>query len=286
MSFKVGFLNFNRDRSDQTGSARIRSQNLITYEPEWEEFVTGKKYDAVIFQKYYWHDYAKLYDGIKILDICDPDWLSGVASVDIVRFLEYMDGIVANTQATAEYILKICDKPVIVIPDRHDIAQFKQEKIHKGIAKSVIWFGYAHNAHVLKPYVSKLQDLGLELTIMSNEFKSVASYGSTEYKDHEHYVNWPKTLTEVNEELIRHDFVLLPSSRKIQDQYKSNNKSTHAWALGLPVAQWGDDIERFMDAEQRNKEKAEKMLQTRKDYDCILSCKEYKDFIWKLKNSK
>lgn len=281
----VGFISFDRDRNDKTGSARIRVHNLVKYEPSFERFAAGKKYEAVVFQKYYWLDYAQLFDGVKILDVCDPDWLQGNNATQVKQMIEYCDGIVANTDATAEYIKLITDKPVKVIPDRHDMAIFKEKKIHKGTAKSVVWFGYSHNAHVLELYVPKLLEMGLKLTIISDKHVSAAKL-SPEYKAMENFVKWPDTIEEVNKELIKHDFALLPVRRRPQEQYKSNNKNTHAWAVGLPVANWGDDIDRLMDEAERIKDQEEHFESTKRDYDCKLSVQDLKDFINEIKDTK
>lgn len=280
---KVGFLVFDRDRSQQSGSARIRAANLIKYAPNYEMFQTGIKYDVVIFQKYYWHDYAKLYKGLKILDICDPDWLQGSPNMELVRLLEHMDGVVANTEATADYMRKLTSKPIVVIPDRHDMALMRERKIHKGRAKRVLWFGYSHNAHVLKLYIPKLMELGLHLTIISEKFVSPSGHTHSEFKQFEHWVKWPGSIEAVNKEMLKCDFALLPASRKPQDQYKSNNKTTHAWSIGLPVAHWGDDIDRLMEEQARKAEAELHYNLTHIDYDCKNSVNELDRFIEQLK---
>lgn len=276
---KVGFLTFDRDRQDKTGSARIRAGNLIKYELDFELFKTGRKYDAVVFQKYYWYDYARLYDGIKILDICDPDWLVGGKDLEIVRMIEDMDGVVANTEATAKYIRKLTDKPVIVVEDRHDIAEMKERKIHKGRAKSVVWFGYSHNSQVLRPYIPKLVEEGLDLIIIADKHVTISGHQYSYFKNHEHFVKWPAKMSDVNKEMLKADFALLPKSRRPFDQYKSNNKTTHCLAIGLPVAVWGDDIDRFLNEEERIKETEESYDIIRDKYDCRRSADEYRDFI-------
>lgn len=281
----VGFVTFDRDRKEKTGSARIRAHNLIDYSGnEFEEFVVGKKYDAVVYQKNYWYDHAEVYQGIKILDICDPDWLAGQTTIEIVRFINLMTGIVANTDKMADYIKKLTDKPVTVIEDRHDMASMKQERIHKGEAKSVIWFGYSHNAKRLKDFIPALTKLGLKITIMSNEYVSLSDHGNEDFKDNENFVYWPDTIEKVNLEIIKHDICLLPTSKRWSEQYKSNNKTTHAWALGMPVANYTEDLERFMNEDERNMEKELRMAKTRKDYDCKISVNEYKAFIGNLRD--
>lgn len=274
---KVGFLPFDRDRSDNTGSTRIRVTNLVNNCPDFEVFKVGQKYDAVVFQKYYWHDYAAIYPGIKILDVCDPDWLTGV--VEFKRMLTLVDGVVCNTEATAEQIRKYTDRPVVVIEDRHDMKYVKGKKQHKGRAKSCVWFGYSHNASVLKPYVPKLLEHGLRLTIISEKFVTISGGQNQEFKGHEDFVKWPSSLELVNNELLRHDFALLPTRRKPQEQYKSNNKDTHALALGLPVAHWGDEIDALIEEKARIDDQNANYERIRVEYDCKKSVEQYLDFI-------
>lgn len=283
----TGFLSFDKDRQgDKTGSARIRVYNLLKYNPNFKEWTVGEKYDAVVFQKYYWTEYAAEFPGIKILDVCDPDWLTGATSAPVVEMLQYVDGVVANTEATAAYMRKLTTKPVIVIADRHDMAVFKEQKQHAGRAKSVIWFGYSHNASVLVPYIMKLQEHGLKLTIMAEKFVSAAGRFHPDFKDQESFVQWPSSISEVNKEMIKHDFALLPTRRRPQEQYKSNNKVTHAWAVGLPVAEWGDEIDKFMDPVARIQDQGEHFELAREDYDCKRSVEQMERFILELKNGR
>ncbi len=281
----VGFITFDHDRRDKTGSARIRAYNLIKYDKDFHVFSSGPKYDAVVFQKNYWVEYAELFDGIKILDMCDPDWLSGSNAIQFRRMLNAVDGVVANTQVTADYIKMLTNKPVIVIPDRHDTDIFKEKKVHKGRAKSVVWFGYSHNATVLEMYIPKLEEMGLELTIVSEKHVSVCR-NHREFREHEHFVKWPDSIEQVNLELVKHDFALLPRRRRVYEQYKSNNKVTQAWALGLPVAEWGDDIDKFIDAEARIEDQNLHFEQTKKNYNCKLSVIELRAFLDKIAKAK
>ena len=65
------------------GSSRIRARWLLPYWPEAQLYQMGRKYAVMIFQKAYFMEYLKAYDGIKILDLCDPDWLEGKKVVEI-----------------------------------------------------------------------------------------------------------------------------------------------------------------------------------------------------------
>jgi len=163
---KIGFLLFEKIHGKKNlGSSRIRGHWIVKNWDEAELFEQGKKYDAIVFQKVYWSNYLKAYDGIKVLDICDPDWLD---TAPIIEPLKYFDGVVTSTIALAEEMKKFTDKPVKFIPDRQDLEFHNVRKVHKGRAKKVIWFGYSHNAKTLDVTLSTLKKYGLKLTVLSN----------------------------------------------------------------------------------------------------------------------
>lgn len=284
---KVGFLTFDRDKGGSAGSSRIRALNLIKYDKNFELLKAGVKYDAVVFQKYYWVEYAELYQGVKILDVCDPDWLVGESTLPFRRMVEAVDAIVCNTEATADYLRLLTDKPVMVIKDRHDVSLMKCKKVHKGEAKSAIWFGYSHNASVLKPYIPKLLSHGIKLTIMAEKFVTVCDTVTNEpFKEYERFKQWPETIGQVNKEMLKHNFALLPKRRKIYDQYKSDNKTTHALMVGLPVAEWGDDIDLLISESERIKQVKNRYDDVRTEYDCKKSVQEYNELIATLIKTK
>ena len=75
---KVGIVTFEKFHGRKTnsiGSSRIRAYNLVKYWEEASIYKHAKKYDVLIFQKAYWIEMAKKFEGIKILDLCDPDFL-------------------------------------------------------------------------------------------------------------------------------------------------------------------------------------------------------------------
>ena len=83
----VLFGNFHQKKD--IGSSRIRGKWVIEH-MDAEEFVQGKKYDTIIFQKTYWKEMARVFKGVKILDICDPDWLDGA---EIINFCKDIDAV-------------------------------------------------------------------------------------------------------------------------------------------------------------------------------------------------
>src|SRR5438552_3820560 len=101
------------------GSSRIRMRWLLPYWEEAEEFIIGKGYDVMIFQKVYWDTFKKNgnYQGVKILDLCDPDWLE---NKPVFEYIDWVDAVTTSTEALAEYIRKMRPnkKHVLCIPDR------------------------------------------------------------------------------------------------------------------------------------------------------------------------
>lgn len=262
------------------GSSRIRARWLINYWPHAEEYKVGKPYDVMIFQKAYWKEMLEQFDGIKIFDICDPDWLE---PRPVIESVDLCDACVTSTEALAEYIRKFTNKPVICIPDRVDFRLHDPRGKHEGRAEKIGWFGYSQNQHYLNQTLDFLIEKNLELVSISNAPLSLP-YG---YEGRVKVTNIHYNFETVNEELKKCDMALLPETgQDLKGKFKSNNKLTTAWALGLPVVQTADDLDRFMDAEERNKEMSEKLAFARENYDVRLSVKEYQNLIIRIQAEK
>lgn len=262
-----------------TASSRIRGQWLMKYWNEAEELHYGRKYDAIIFQKVYEIDYAKIFNGVKILDICDPDY-----SDKTIRFMEMVEAcdiVTVSTEALRKVIQNWTKKPVIVIPDRHDLEFFKEKKIHNGIAKEVCWYGYSHNAGSLRSLKDLLIKYNIRLSMISDEPITI----SDELKPvDERWTKWQ--LETINQEIIKSDFVVMPGSRDPNSRFKSNNKTINANLLHMPVATSVEEFERFIDPDERQKEADEKYEIAVKNYDVRLSVQEMKDIISKIQKVK
>lgn len=278
---KIGIILFEKIHGKTyIGSSRIRGYWLTKYWNEAEIFQQGKKYDVVIFQKTYWLEYAENFDGIKILDICDPDWLD---AVPIVHMINNCDAVTASTQTLVDEIKKITDKLVVFIPDRQDLGFHNKQKVHKGIAKKVIWFGYSHNAKVLDVTISSLVKRNLQLTVLSN-FRPPYNKADKNLK-----YDWANPEFDFNEIILRNDFVLLPPPQGPRGRFKSLNKTYTAWALGMPVAINVDELDRFLDPEERKKEAKKRLKEIREKYDIKQSVEDFKNLIdklWKLKKKE
>ena len=278
---KVGIITFEKyEGRRQIGSSRIRGRWLTKYWENAEIFKMGQKYDVVIYQKAYWVEHAKAFDGIKIFDLCDPDWLH--YGYRTKQMIEEVDAITTSTEALAEAIRKFTDKPVLHIPDRMDPDYHEVKKVHEGKAKSAVWFGYSTNFYLLQPVVNFLDKLGLDLVVVSDRDFTIPAnkVGKIEL------TNYRFKEDTVNDNIIKGDILVNPKSEKGKWRFKSNNKTLSAWSLGLPVATNLEELESFIPEEARIKE-AEKRLQEIEDkWHVKYSIQEYKRLIDDLKEKK
>jgi len=274
---KISFLGFDQWQGKfDIGSSTIRCDWVIKQWSEAERFVMGQKYDVVIYQKAYWVDHMKAYKGIKILDLCDPDWLDFGARV--VECLEEVDAVTTSSQALAEYIVKLTNKPVWFIPDRVDMSMHKEQKQHTHRAKAVAWLGYSHNLSVLDQCIKPIVDLGLELIVISNKPyhppPSVASkLDLTNY-------TWAKDT--VNDDILKADVIINPKLPGLRFRYKSTNKTVKAWALGMPVAKDDRELRHFIDPVNRKTEAEKNLAEVMKNWQVKNSVEEYKMLIEEL----
>lgn len=258
-----------------TGSTKIRVNNIVKYWDRAELYKYGEKPSVMIFQKVYMQADYKLHAHLeckKILDICDPDWLDHQA---IKETIDNVDAVTCPTKPLADFMRQLTDKPIVVIPDRHDVELFHTPKKHYGEAKKLVWFGYKQNAELLKSAIPYLIRNKFELTVISNELPNLGDY---EFR----FVKHPNTDEEFIEEMQKNDICLLPQGGRPEDMFKSNNKTTKAWLCGLPVAQTAEDVDNLRDPEARQKAATECYNKAIKEYDCRLSVKQMKELIEKL----
>lgn len=262
---------------NDVGSSRLRVHQLQKYWSDYKEYKYGELPDVLVFQKVYmqsdWKWIAKM-PCIKILDICDPDWLE---AQHIKETVDAVDGVTCPTQPMADFIRQLTDKPIKVIPDRHDISNVPPLKEHKGTLQKVVWFGYRHNADLLKNAVPVLERMNIHLTVYSNDDPFVQQWATP---------NWAKyyKYKKFNEETIitdlrKFDACLLPQGNRPQDRFKSNNKTTLAWLAGLPVITDADTMQYMMLPEARNDIAKRCYNKAISEFDVKLSIKEMQEFI-------
>lgn len=293
MEKTVGILTFEMFQGKQNiGSTKIRVRWPVSVWPEAEEFRMGRKYETLILQKAYYLEGIKFLESyapgkhIKILDICDADWLHW--GYRIKEVIDACDAVTTSTVAQAEFLVKYTDKPVWCIPDRLQFKEFgdmKKDHAGKGKAKTVVWFGYSENFPMLDAAVNTVVEAGFEeLIVIAN--RRTPYRLPVGIRNKIRLVNLPWTPDTIWTDLLKADIVINPQSKKGRWKYKSNNKTISAWALGLPVAHDNIEMAKFMDEEARIKEGNEKYDFVRKEYDCNESVNEYRNLIAELKLAK
>lgn len=280
---KIGILTFEQfNGKKDIGSSRIRAKWPINHWPEAEEFVMGQKYDVVIYQKAYWLEHAEAFKGIKILDICDADFLHW--GYRIKQMVDQCDAVTTSTVELAMYMCQLTDKPVWCIPDRLDFDQIiETPKEHQdgGMTRSVVWYGYSENFPMLNASVNALLQLGIvELIVIANR-KSPYELPATA-RGKIMLTNIPWTPETVNRDIQKGDVVINPRLTTGRWKYKSNNKTILAWALGMPVAHTKDELASLMTADQRVAESVRRLAEVRASYRVEQSVEEYQNLIAEL----
>lgn len=265
------------------GSSRIRGHWIVANWQKWgrdigecELFRFGEKYDAVIFQKAYFVEYAKRFKGIKILDICDPDWLDW--SCKFVEMLQEVDAVTCSSLELQKYVQRLTQKPVYFIPDRVETENFPAPKVHAGPAKKVVWYGYSQNFPILDSAVPALTKRGLDLIVVSNDVYTPPASVKLEVSNLPWSQYW-------KEDIQKGDVVLNPRHSKGKWKYKSENKTVIAQALGVPVAHTVEELDGLIEESSRKEAAAKGLLNVSENFDIKASVSEYKDIIAGLANA-
>lgn len=268
----------------------MRVNQLMKYWPETELYKYGENPDVLIFQKVYCspdYKFPAHFEGLKILDICDPDWFSGM--VDIKETIDAIDAVVTPTEPLAKFLRQLTDKPVKVIKDRFDMAVLPAPKKHKGRAKVAVWFGYSHNAELLRPALPLFEQHNIKLLVISDQDLLVPRWATSpsvrQYLEQNYqYLKYEEETIYAN--LQRADLALLPKGSRPEDQFKSENKVIKANLAGLPVAYDLETWEQYMPAEARNEFVEKELPRIKKEYDVRNSVEEYKELISCLERTK
>lgn len=271
----IGVIPFTyfRNNNKPVGSSFLRVDSLLRKNPDFEKWKHGKKYNSLIFQKAYWIEMMTMFNGPKILDLCDPDWIKN--SVDIVQVSKLVHAITCSSEKMASLLSSYFpDKIVVYIPDRLDLDFYPSPKeLHRGKAKRVVWFGFIHNAYeTLEKMVPVIKQFGLKLVIISNEnYIKEDMVLSLDFEYH-HFNH------DTAYDIIRQcDISLNPKSSLSFFKYKSNNKSLISWVLGLPVAHSPEELIALIHSDQRNTEVSIMSEVVRTEYDINESAQQYRD---------
>jgi len=259
------------------GSTFIRVNQLLKYWPEAELYRYGENPDVLVFQKVYMSNDYKFpahFENIKILDICDPDWLEGL---DVAETARAMDAITCPTEPLAAFMRQLTDAPVYVIPDRWDIGAMTKPREHHSKAKTVVWFGYSHNADILKPALRTINELGLKLIVIANDDPILHRF---DVRPKEEYYKFVKYSQEtIDAELRNADIAVLPGDFRPQGRFKSNNKTTKAILNGLPVAADGEALRALIEPEARQAYMREHYDKIKEEYDVRRSVEQMQEII-------
>jgi hypothetical protein len=284
---RVGFYTFEQTRrfASEIGSSRIRAHWLIRHWPQAELFTLGRQYTCLILQKVYWLEGAKHFPGIKILDLCDPDFLHW--KCPLRQLADLCDAVTTSTEALADFVRQYTAKPVACIPDRLDLASFGNPKRHAGTGPTTTaaWFGYSANFPMLDNSIPALLENGIRKLIVVASQASPYSLPEVA-RDRIELVNYPWESATVNQHLRRAHVVLNWQVQYGKWRFKSNNKTTTAWALGLPVAHNGDELAKLMTEDARVRESEVRLSEVRERYDVRQSVRDYQNLIAQLRNDK
>lgn len=284
----VSFFTFEKFHGKKDiGSSRIRAHNLVKYWEGASVYKFGDKPDVMIYQKVYGtYDYKVPFHfpAIRILDICDPDF-KDTPDIFLKETLDAMDAVVAPNKEFATFLQQMTDTKVVVIKDRFDISEFPAKKVHRGRAKTVVWYGYSHNADGLKVAIPSLERRGLKLIVVADQ-DPIAYRWATKSVEYEKMCTFVKyTHPEAYKAIEQADVCVLPANGRPFERFKSENKTVIAQLLGLPVAKDAEELDKLMDAEARTTAIDTIYDKIRAEYDCRLSVKEYKELIKSIKNN-
>lgn len=258
------------------GSDYIRGLQVIKHWDEAGLYKYGENPEALIFMKVFIsqdYRFPAHFEGIKILDICDPMWLEDYS---VVETCNAMDAVTCPTEALAKFLRQFHDN-VVVVPDRFDLDKIPKPKKHTAKAKTVVWFGYSHNAELLKPAMGLIDELGLNLTIISNDDPIMNRYSKRPKEEWYKFVKYDEDT--IYEELQKADFAIFPEGFRPEDKFKSNNKTIKANLAGLPVARDAEQVKLYMYPEARQAWFDNNYAIIKEQYDVRKSVAQYKEII-------
>jgi len=101
-------------------------------------------------------------------------------------------------------------------------------------------------------------------------------------KDAVKITNYRWSLKTVNQDIQKCDIIINPKLESGPYQYKSNNKTLHAQALGVPVAHDLDELLALIEADARNADIEERSKILKEKYHITQSVEEFKNLIKEL----
>lgn len=237
----------------------------------------------MIFQKVYVtfdYKFIQHFGGIKILDICDPDWRD-TPDIFIKETLDAVDAVVTSSQPLADYLQTMTDTKCLEIKDRFDLDEFPARKKHFSEAKTAGWFGYSHNAETIRFAVPSLEARGMKLLIISNEDPAAWRWANKPEQFQKNNYKFVKYHDDLQARTIlqQADLAVLPKGNRPFDKFKSENKTIVAELCGLPVIRDSDELDKMMSGPAREKYIESVYNKLKADYRVEKSVEEYKELI-------
>jgi len=264
------------------GSTFLRASGLAKNSEDFNIWEHGQLYDQLIFQKAYWPEMMRLFPGPKVLDLCDPDWISGY--VDIIEIGQLVDAITCSSENLSGLISSYFPgKMVVHVPDRLDFRLFPAARpCHRHSAKELIWFGYTKNAEeTLRPLAEVIKEGEFNLTLIADR-----PYG----RDDEIKALKPGFIQfdpmNAYQLIANADIILNPRSEKPLFKYKSNNKSIIGWKLGVAVAENAAELQILSNPVERNEQVLEKKAWVDQNYYIERSAEQYRSIFNQIRQQK
>jgi hypothetical protein len=211
------------------GSTRLRVHNLLRYWPDAKLWRPGDRPDVLVLQKAYGRSPSA---ATTIFDISDPDWENASRVLDVMR---RADAVTCPTEALASVLRKHMGR-VVVIPDRHDIAELPGPREHCGTARRVVWFGFHHNAAPLAGLIPTIEQTGVSLTVVSDRNPRPYQWAARPREFRHRYSYRRFRWGSIHGILRDHDVCLVPRMNLRSDQLKSDNREALALLCGVPSA--------------------------------------------------
>lgn len=271
-------------------SVRIRSRWPIKYlnktdkyeAVEYNPVMNLNRFDVVVFQKTYIRDFfrdeASKLTCLTVFDLCDPEWLTHdeATTQKLLDMFEYVDVITVPIVPLADWVSEQTKTPVVVIPDRQDMEFHDKTKRWEITPEKprYVWYGMKGNIPNIMKFKKYL--IGHELLVISDASEDDF------FEESDINVLLKKwDLNTVNENIIKGDIVINPKDESNPvNRYKSNNKTTKAMALGMPVAETENELKNILknldklpEIGRKNRREAEtkwSMELTAKDWDKLI----------------
>jgi hypothetical protein len=249
-----------------SGSQRLRCDWLapLVNADIYDRTQDLEKYDVIIYQKTYITNEVRVIaekykHKLQIFDLCDPEhWFRK----DLVQYMvDRCKLITCSNQWLADELSKAFNREVTVIPDRQNLDFYKVKKVHEDVPIKLVWFGYSDNFYLVKPYLEEIRERQIPIFVIGDYPVNNGVF-----------YQW--SLDSFCSIIIKGDVVFNPTT-----PWKSNNKTTTAWALNMPVATNIEEVDRFLDYNERVKESQLKIQEVNEKWDIKLSANELLELI-------